>query len=222
MALRHSTNSCTAHWLDAGMCVSTRWGSVYECILNKFCMWCTPLISNFYHKISVFSQFHAAWIKTILNRLPVFISQSCLNSILRLPIKISKITFLSILLKKKTTTKKSRHVYFMMCCKCMFPVLCRVRFVVASSTLAFCYHTYTCIYTQWDIVFNFYPFTETMVMIKEYLVLNVLHCQPFYSFHTKFSLYYYYHYIRYLNKKTYMHFIIFVRANEVCIRSLEV
>lgn len=89
----------------------------------------------------------------------------------------------------------------MMCCKCMFPVLCRVRFVVASSTLAFCYHTYTCIYTQWDIVFNFYPFTETMVMIKEYLVLNVLHCQPFYSFHTKFSLYYYYHYIRYLKKK---------------------
>lgn len=52
---------------------------------------------QFYHKISVFSQFHAAWIKTILNRLPVFISQSCLNSILRLPIKISKITFLSIL-----------------------------------------------------------------------------------------------------------------------------
>lgn len=89
----------------------------------------------------------------------------------------------------------------MMCCKCMLPVLCRVRFVVASSTLAFCYHTYTCIYTQWDIVFNFYPFTETMVMIKEYLVLNVLHCQPFYSFHTKFSLYYYYHYIRYLKKK---------------------
>lgn len=113
MALRHSTNSCTAHWLDAGMCVSTRWGSVYECILNKFCMWCTPLISNFYHKISVFSQFHAAWIKTILNRLPVFISQSCLNSILRLPIKISKITFLSILKKKKQ--QQNQDMYILWC-----------------------------------------------------------------------------------------------------------